>query len=162
VNSREDGMHVRNFLPSILLVLLAFVSLLPAARAESCKAVVHGLNRQFSPGIDEQELTTILETLNDTGNERLPSKFVTKKQAKEQGWTPGKDLWSMPALRGCSMGGDRFGNREGRLPRGRWREADLDYRGGHRGSKRLIFSDDGRRFVTVDHYRTFTEVPPCR
>jgi ribonuclease T1 len=148
--------------PLILLVLLATFCLLPAARAESCKAVVHALNRQLSPGIDEQELTSVLETLNRTGNERLPSKFVTKRHAQEQGWKPGKDLWSVPTLQGASMGGDRFRNREGRLPRGRWREADLDYQGGHRGSKRLIFSGDGKRFVTVDHYRHFVEVPPCR
>ena len=43
-----------------------------------------------------------------------------------------------------------------------WREADLDYKGGRRGAKRLVFSNDGRRMVTVDHYDTFTEVPACR
>jgi len=155
-------MDPRRIFPLILLVLLAPFSLPPAARAESCKAVVHALNQKLSPRIDEQELTTVLETLNRTANEHLPLKFVTKRRAKEQGWKPGKDLWSVPSLQGSSMGGDRFGNREGRLPRGRWREADLDYRGGHRGSKRLIFSDDGRRFVTVDHYRQFAEVPPCQ
>ena len=48
------------------------------------------------------------------------------------------------------------------LPYGQWREADLDYKGGHRGAKRLIFSREGRRFVTVDHYRTFTEIPACQ
>ena len=155
-------MDPRRIFPFILLALLATFSLPPAARAESCKAAVHALNQQLFPGIDEQELTTALETLNRTGNEHLPSKFVTKRRARKEGWKPGKDLWSVPSLQGSSMGGNRFGNREGRLPRGRWREADLDYRGGHRGSKRLIFSDDGRRFVTVDHYRHFIEVPSCQ
>jgi len=68
----------------------------------------------------------------------------------------------MSALRGSSIGGDRFQNREGRLSDNQWREADLDYKGGRRGAKRLIFSQDGKRFVTVDHYRTFMEVPQCR
>jgi guanyl-specific ribonuclease Sa len=60
------------------------------------------------------------------------------------------------------MGGDHFKNLEGRLPDIQWREADLDYKGGHRGGKRLILSQDGKRFVTVDHYKTFMEVPACR
>ena len=147
---------------SILLVLLSFLVPPGTARAESCKNVAHAFNLRLSPRINEQELTEMLDTLNKTGNERLPAKFVTKKQAREEGWRPGNDLWSVPALRGSSIGGDHFGNREGKLPRGRWREADLDYRGGHRGAKRLIFSDDGRRYVTVDHYRRFVEVPSCR
>jgi ribonuclease T1 len=149
-------------IPLILLVLLMPVFLLGTVHAQSCSETVHALNRGLSPHIDEAELTAMLDELNNTGNERLPAKFVTKRRARERGWKPGSDLWSVPSLRGSSIGGDRFGNREGRLPRGRWREADLDYHGGHRGSKRLIFSDDGRRYVTVDHYRRFVEVPACR
>ena len=60
------------------------------------------------------------------------------------------------------MGGDYFRNLESRLPNNKWREADLDYKGGHRGVKRLIFSSNGVWFVTVDHYKTYTEVPACR
>lgn len=104
----------------------------------------------------------MLDALNESRNAQLPGKFVTKRQAQQAGWRPGRDLWRVPALGGKSIGGDRFGNREGRLPRGDWREADLDYRGGHRGAKRLLFSRDGLRRVTVDHYQTFVEVPPCR
>lgn len=104
----------------------------------------------------------MLETLNASGNARLPDKFVTKRQARQSGWRPGRDMWDTPALRFKSIGGDRFGNREGRLPSGDWREADLDYRGGHRGAKRLLFSREGERRVSVDHYQTFVEVPPCR
>jgi len=80
------------------------------------------------------------------------------------GWSPGKDLWASPDLRGKSIGGDRFNNREGKLPDGgrSWREADLDYNGGRRGGKRVVFSNNGRRMVTVDHYSKFVEVPACR
>jgi guanyl-specific ribonuclease Sa len=70
-------------------------------------------------------------------------------------------LWSVSSLRGSSIGGDRFHNREGQLPDDQWREADLDYKGGRRGAKRLVFSRNGDRFVTVDHYNNFVEVPPC-
>ena len=134
----------------------------PAAHAANCREAVHALNQRLQPKIDEAELANMLDVLNGSRNAQLPGKFVTKRQAQQTGWRPGRDLWNVPALRFKSIGGDHFGNREGRLPRGDWREADLDYRGGHRGAKRLLFSRDGLRRVTVDHYQTFIEVPPCR
>jgi hypothetical protein len=149
--------------PAIFLLVL-FISIFLTAQvyAESCEKVVHAFNVRLSSGIDEQELTEIFRSLNKTNNKKLPPKFVSKREARSRGWHPGKDLWSVSALKGSSMGGDHFKNMEGQLPYNKWREADLDYHGGHRGGKRLIFSADGARFVTVDHYRTFTEVPPCR
>ncbi|MBT1075665.1 ribonuclease domain-containing protein [Geobacter grbiciae] len=134
------------------------------AYADSCADVVHQVNRQLRPTIDEGELAAMLQSLNGSNNRNLPPKFVTKSQAKKMGWRPGRDLWASTRLKGKSIGGDRFANREGRLPAGgkKWHEADLDYKGGHRGAKRLIYSNDGLRMVTVDHYRTFTEVPPCQ
>jgi ribonuclease T1 len=155
----------RRLLPALLIVaLLAGVFCHPGARAESCEPVVHALNQRLHPGIDEEELVSVLRSLTASGNRKLPPKFVTKGQARKRGWRPGRDLSGIPDLRGKSIGGDRFQNREGKLPDGgrSWREADLDYRGGKRGAKRLIYSDDGRRMVTVDHYSTFTEVPACR
>ena len=88
----------------------------------------------------------------------LPRNFITKKQAGELGWQGG-DLWRY--ARGKSIGGDRFGNFERRLPdkKGRiWRECDIEYRGGPRGAKRLIFSNDGLIFYTADHYESFERV----
>lgn len=154
-------MSVRTVLKTIVLIIVA-VLLQSPAHAESCKQVAHILNERLSPRVDEQELIEILQTLSTTNNKKLPTQFLTKHQAKERGWRPGKDLWSVGSLKGMSMGGDWFKNREGRLPDGKWGEADLDYKGGHRGGKRLIFSRDGKRFVTVDHYKTFDEVPICR
>jgi ribonuclease T1 len=134
------------------------------ALAETCLAVVKELNQSLDPRIDERELVAILKTLNETGNQRLPPKFITKNQAKKLGWKPGRDLWDYRGLEGKSIGGDFFANREGKLPNGKrvWREADLDYKGGHRGAKRIVYADDGLRMITVDHYRTFREVPPCQ
>jgi hypothetical protein len=146
----------------VSLILFTSLFFLQQAHAESCEKIVHELNTHISPRIDEQELIDILHTLNSTNNKKLPSKFVTKQQARSQGWQPGKSLWSVRSLNGSSMGGDRFKNLEGRLPDSKWREADLDYKGGHRGVKRLIFSNDGKRSVTVDHYKTFVEVTSCR
>ena len=152
--------RIFTLLAIIVLLVCPFVYL--QAHAESCEKAVHAVNAQLSPKIDEQELTDIIRTLNNTNNKKLPSRFVTKWEAKSYGWRPGKNIWSVSALRGSSIGGDRFNNREGRLPYKKWREADLNYKGGHRGSKRLIFSSDGMRFVTVDHYNTFFEVSSCR
>jgi ribonuclease T1 len=152
---------------AIVLTSMVFIGSLVSngsLLAASCESAVQELSGKLQPKIDEAELVYILRSLNRTGNRQLPSKFVTKKEAKAAGWRPGQDLWALRELRGKSLGGDRFGNYERKLPDGRrkWREADLDYQGGHRGPKRLIFSNDGLRVVTVDHYQNFREVPACQ
>lgn len=153
------GLTKRLCLPAAAILICS-----QPAFAEKCENVVQQLNRQLSARIDEGELVGMLRELNSSGNNKLPSKFVTKKQARELGWRPGRDLWDAPALKGKSIGGDHFGNHEGRLPKNirSWREADLDYKGGRRGAKRLVYAREGQRHVTVDHYSTFREVPPCQ
>ena len=99
-------------------------------------------------------------TLRSTG--RLPDCYLPKSEAEDRGWAPGEDLWRVAP--GAAIGGDRFGNRERRLPAGgRYREADLDYVGGHRGQCRLVYAESplGVRaiWVTLDHYETFRRVP---
>lgn len=150
---------MRFFTTLILLLLLA-----TRLQAATCDQTARDFNRALTIKIDEKELAEALQHLNKSRNTALPPRFVTKREAKSAGWQPGRDLWSAPALQGRSIGGDHFGNREGRLPneaRRNWKEADLDYKGGKRGPKRLLFSNDGLRMVTVDHYKTFKEVPPC-
>ncbi len=151
--------------PAIILAA-ALVALsighISGAAAVSCNDAAQSVNRHLSDNIDAAELSNVLKTLNATRNTRLPEKFVTKNDAQRLGWRPGKDLWSVAALYGKSIGGDRFGNREGRLPGGNWHEADLDYKGGHRGAKRLVYSSGGLRRVSVDHYQTFIEIPDCQ
>ena len=69
------------------------------------------------------------------------------------------NLWDVAP--GKSIGGSRFGNYEGLLPEARNRkytECDIDYDGGYRNSKRIIFSNDGLIFYTEDHYRTFEQL----
>ena len=88
----------------------------------------------------------------------LPGNFITKREAQDLGW-PGGDL--TPYAPGKSIGGDRFGNYEGALPAGKdYRECDIDYAGGKRGAKRLVFSDDGYIYYTGDHYETFEQIYP--
>jgi hypothetical protein len=91
---------------------------------------------------------------------KLPDNFITKNEAKKLGWDSSKGNLSEVAP-GKSIGGDRFYDREKRLPykKGRtWHEADMNYHSGRRGSDRLLFSNDGLFYKTTDHYRTFTEV----
>ena len=57
-----------------------------------------------------------------------------------------------------SIGGDRFGNREGLLAdkEGRqYYECDINYEGGFRGPERLVYSNDGLIYYTGDHYDSF-------
>ena len=93
---------------------------------------------------------------------QLPDNFITKDEAKALGWDSSKNYVSDVAP-GKSIGGDRFGNYEGLLPKagGRtYREADCNYTGGPRGAERIVYSSDGLVFYTSDHYKTFTEMQP--
>lgn len=87
----------------------------------------------------------------------LPDNYITKSEAKKKGWNS-KEGNLDEVAKGKSIGGDRFGNFEKQLPdkKGRkWTEADIDYNGGHRNAKRIVFSNDGYIYYTDDHYNTF-------
>lgn len=87
---------------------------------------------------------------------KLPSNFVTKSKAQDAGWQGGS---VEQYLSECAIGGDRFGNNEGLLPKKKGRtyyECDIDTNGqSSRGTKRIIFSDDGLIYYTSDHYESF-------
>lgn len=86
----------------------------------------------------------------------LPPNFITKAEARSAGWDSGGDLWDYAY--GMSIGGDKFGNREGLLPKARgrqWYECDVNYYGGHRGAERIVFSSDGLICYSKDHYANF-------
>jgi guanyl-specific ribonuclease Sa len=89
----------------------------------------------------------------------LPRNFITKNAARALGWQGGP---LEPYAPGKSIGGDRFGNYEQRLPRlngGFYKECDIDTKGRPRGAKRLVFTQKGQRiYYTEDHYQTFKEV----
>ncbi len=86
----------------------------------------------------------------------LPSNFITKKEAEKLGWSGGSLESYAP---GMCIGGDRFGNYEGLLPKkaGRsYTECDIDTLGKKsRGAKRIVFSNDGLIYYTDDHYASF-------
>ena len=88
---------------------------------------------------------------------KLPSNFMTKKQAKKLGWSGGSLEDFAPGL--C-IGGDYFGNYEGLLPEDKeYHECDIDTLGKKsRGAKRIIYSDDGYIYYTEDHYESFEQL----
>jgi hypothetical protein len=135
--------------------LLCLLLALPAAANEAAlQAFARSVGLRDVPGFVE----TVTE-LRRSG--RLPERYLTKDEAEDLGWRPGSDLCDVAP--DASIGGDRFGNRERRLPERqgrRWREADLDFDCGRRGARRLVWSSDGLIYVTVDHYDSFTKVPP--
>ncbi|MGP9419634.1 ribonuclease [Pseudomonas reactans] len=93
-------------------------------------------------------------------NHRLPDYYVTKRQARDAGWDARAGNLCQ-VLPGKAIGGDRFSNREGRLPNAYkrvWREADINYRCGRRGADRVLFASDGLIYVSRDHYKQFVRV----
>ena len=90
----------------------------------------------------------------------LPENYLTKNEASDLGWVSSKgNLWEVAP--GMSIGGDKFGNREGILPKGKqYYECDIDYNGGYRNEKRIVYTRDGWIYYTEDHYETFEQLYP--
>ncbi len=96
--------------------------------------------------------------INEYGH--LPDNYITKSEAKKLGWKASEGNLTEVAP-GKSIGGDSFGNREGLLPKQKGRkyyECDIDYTGGERNAKRLIYSNDGLIYYTEDHYKSFRQL----
>ncbi len=91
----------------------------------------------------------------------LPDNYITKDEARDLGWSGGSVERYAP---GMCIGGDKFSNREGLLPKanGRtWTECDVDTLGeDSRGAKRIVYSNDGLIYYTDDHYESFERIYP--
>ena len=91
--------------------------------------------------------------------QQLPPNFITKTEARAAGWEGGglEGFADIPS--GSCIGGDRFGNNEGLLPRAKNRsyyECDIDTQyAKSRGAKRIVYSNDGLIYYTEDHYEHF-------
>lgn len=80
----------------------------------------------------------------------LPSNFVLDKSQPKKDYTPQNKI---------SAGGTTFYNNEGHLPaslNGSYIECDIDYTGGNRNAKRIVYSKKGPIFYTSDHYSSFS------
>ncbi|SEG26443.1 ribonuclease [Halpernia humi] len=88
-------------------------------------------------------------------NHHLPEFYLTKNEAKQQGWISSKGNLC-EVLPGKAIGGDYFSNREKKLPSGeKYFEADVNYNCGNRNADRIIFTKNGDVYLTTDHYKSF-------
>ena len=124
----------------------------PAVQTETPDTLSVSEEGQYS---DKEHVALYLHTYG-----HLPSNYLTKSEAEKLGWVSSKgNLWDVAP--GMSIGGDRFGNREGLLPDAsgrRWYECDIGYEGGFRGGMRIVFSSDGLIYYTEDHYSSFEQL----
>ena len=110
------------------------------------------------PAIDEDGSYNSMEdvSLYLHTYDHLPDNYIPKPEARDLGWSGGSVERYAP---GFAIGGDRFGNREGLLPKEQGRtytECDIDTPGENsRGAKRIVFSNDGLVYYTGDHYESF-------
>lgn len=89
---------------------------------------------------------------------KLPSNYITKKEAQSLGWHGGPLKNYAP---GKSIGGDKFTNRQHILPDSdsKYIECDINANGTSRGAERIVYNTgDFKVYYTNDHYNTFTEV----
>lgn len=129
----------------------------------SCSAV----SVSFNDNVDFDESSSVETISEDTRTDQkdevalyihtynhLPDNFMTKKEARKNGWEHGA---LSTVLEGYSIGGDYYGNYEGVLPEdNEYHECDIDTEGkSSRGAKRIVFSEDGDIWYTEDHYEHF-------
>ena len=155
------------------LLLTAVLSILVVIAAAGCQDKIAGdlpsTEAAYTPDIGNSSAEVLKGQSYSTKDEvalyihefsSLPPNFITKKEAAALGWDSSKgNLWDVANKK--SIGGDRFGNREGLLPAAQGRvyyECDINYYGGFRGAERLVYSNDGLIFFTGNHYETFEQL----
>ncbi|MDE9444439.1 barnase [Xenorhabdus bovienii] len=149
-----------------ILLILAFVSITFAQGSESVGAEKSRQNTEVLESASSEPIGVltkpkrVAQYLREHNNSRLPDYYLTKAQARNLGWDARKGNLCQVSPN-TAIGGDRFSNRENKLPKKRdrqWFEADVNYSCGHRGSDRLLYSNDGLIYLTVDHYKTFKKL----
>lgn len=163
----------------IIVLLLVIVALLAyntfSHKGNTSKSETAQVNSSVSAQTETQTKPQVAEasqqqSIEELTNEKvvvpyvkehgkLPDCYITKREAKSQGWNPSQGNLC-DVLPGRAIGGDVFTNRERSLPTqsGRvWYEADLNFNCGNRNSDRLLFSNDGLVYVTHNHYKTFEQ-----
>ena len=147
----------RKLLMLAAVLLAVLLALTGCGTAEKSARTSESPAESSGPIIEPQ---AIADYLFEHGE--LPENFITKEEAQDLGWDSSRNYVSDVAP-GKSIGGDRFGNYEGQLPKARGRkffECDANYTGGKRGAERIVYSSDGRVWYTKDHYGTFEELFP--
>ena len=143
----------------VLLVFLAALSFGCGSKTgvNSSQAATSKVQEQIDEKgsyIAKDQVARYIHTYN-----KLPSNFITKAEAMKLGWQQKGTLDKVAP--GKSIGGDKFGNFEKKLPVKtgvKYNECDIDYIKGNRGAKRIVFSDDGSIYYTNDHYENFEKL----
>ena len=171
---------MKKWLSFLLAVLMVFslcsctlddaIDILDYVLSENQAQETPGVELEPAPAVPEQEMPETEAFLPEDGvyttkedvslylhqYGHLPYNFITKKEARDLGWSGGS---LEPYAPGMCIGGDRFGNYEGLLPEqdGRtYTECDIDTLGEEkRGKKRIVFSNDGLIYYSGDHYESF-------
>lgn len=165
---RESGRNIRQekrrgLWPRALAGLFLFLALalLVTACQEGDQPSFPGISQVVTYGgpVEEREPYSRLEdvALYIIKFSTLPPNYHKKEEARSGGWKTSD-------APGAIIGGNRFGNREGLLPKKEGRtyyEADImaGYTD-HRGPQRLVYSNDGLIFFTDDHYDHFVQIIP--
>ncbi|SFJ13713.1 ribonuclease [Kaistella treverensis] len=108
----------------------------------------------FSKNIDElTEENLVINYVKE--NHELPEYYLTKSEARKEGWVPSRGNLC-DVLPGRAIGGDKFSNREKSLPVGnQYFEADVNYNCGNRNADRIVFTKNGEVWLTKNHYKSF-------
>ncbi len=105
--------------------------------------------RDLAPGPGNSILTLPQSIDTPSSLKKAPQKvYDLLQRLEERGGSP------LPGY----VGGREFQNRERRLPRGRYREYDVNpkIRGRSRDAERIVIEQHtGKAYYTGDHYRTF-------
>ncbi|PXW16761.1 ribonuclease [Chryseobacterium sp. CBTAP 102] len=120
----------------------------------SCGSASSEGNSSAQVSIDQlTEEKTVISYVKQ--NHKLPDYYITKNEARKQGWNPSQGNLC-DVLPGKAIGGDQFGNREKRLPDGeKYFEADVNYHCGGRNADRIIYTQNGDVYLTKNHYKSF-------
>jgi guanyl-specific ribonuclease Sa len=143
----------------LILIFLVFVIGIFAGLSVLSSADIHTIPINKT-NIDENGQYC---TANDVASyiktfHKLPSNYITKKDAQSLGWNGGPLKKYAP---GKSIGGDTFTNRQGVLPKSndKYVECDINANGTTRGGERIVYNTgDFKVYYTNDHYNTFVEL----
>lgn len=124
----------------------------------NCRCKIENINAAYAGAGTKDGVYGADAVVKATG--KLPSNYITKKDAKKLGWISFIGNLSKVAP-GKSIGGEIYQNRNGHLPKSSqriWYEADINYDRGFRNTHRLLYSNDGLIFATYDHYAAFIQI----
>lgn len=139
-------------------------------------------NSSAAVASSSNSLESILEAVTESGAyttrdsvaaylckfDKLPHNYIGKNEGQKlyeaQGNTFSKWNFNPWTTLGVMIGGDTFDNfaddpnpdyYHPTLPEGNYHEADVDYSGKDRGTKRLVYQPDCVIYYTADHYKNF-------